>query len=127
MPLIGPVVGNTERQSRFYLSNIKHAGMKRYDEAGLDLWTYERNRADPADPLTVTATNGTRTDTVKVGMGAGGCIEEWTAADSDPGLNEQFLSTAGISRGLSANVERVEADGTEYHAHMAASKFDGAG
>lgn len=127
VPRLGDLTGNTSRRIRYYLCRERLLGMKPFDEVGLRLFAYERNKADPSDPLVVTATNGTRTDTITVGLGCGGCIESWQAADSSAGYDVQFLSTAGTSRGIAACVERIEANGDEYHPYMAGSKFDGAG
>ena len=124
MPLVGDVGANTKKQTRFYICRERLPGFVRADKAGLHLWAHKRNLKNQADPKQVVTTKGTRTDTLTVGHGCGGIIQEWRSEDTSAGYDIQWLSKAGLNRGIGAQIEYVDAAGNQYHPTQAGSLYD---
>jgi len=101
----------------YYLSRSRLPGMLPLDELDLQLYGYPINPTEMQSHVFL-ASNG-RADTVKVGIGTGGCIQEWT-----PGAGPQFLNHAGwCGRSINQTLF-VSGGGVHMNPTMAGDKYD---
>lgn len=101
----------------YYLSRKQLAGMLPIKELGLELYGY------PLRPLRMQNEffhdAGGRVDTVSIGVGTGGCIQEWR-----PGTGPQLFNHAGMCGRSMNQTFFVTGHGEHWNPTMAGDKFD---